>query len=148
MWLLLFTPDFVLLVAEEMRFPLVLSLIGLALLELSAAAEYSICPSAGPPISCCKSPREIPPDGFPGIVTYKCDECDPGFAVSASKEQCRPVNVCKAGEGLVRYDSTACQPCDVKDCKSCYESFVTCTKCRRGFDLYKGRCLRPIPSFA
>ncbi|KAI8101900.1 hypothetical protein M9434_006962 [Picochlorum sp. BPE23] len=131
-----------------MQFPLVLSLIGLALLELSAAAEYSICPSAGPPISCCKSPREIPPDGFPGIVTYKCDECDPGFAVSASKEQCRPANVCKAGEGLVRYDSTACQPCDVKDCKSCYESFVTCTKCRRGFDLYKGRCLRPIPSFA
>eukprot|EP00889_Picochlorum_renovo_P004739 jgi/Picre1/31769/NNA_007119.t1 len=64
---------------EEMRFPLVLSLIGLALLELSAAAEYSICPNAGPPISCCKSPREIPPDGFPGISRYECDECDEGL---------------------------------------------------------------------
>lgn len=128
------------LIAGEMRVSLVLMLVGLALLELcTAAGAYSICPNEERPITCCKSLREVRGSApFPWLVRYICDQCDPGFVPSANREQCKPGNVCKPGYGLIPSRTDTCHRCADNNCKECYESFLTCTKCQRGFSFYQG----------
>lgn len=122
--------DRIILIAGEMRVSLVLMLVGLALLELfTAAGAYSICPNEERPITCCKSLREVRGSApFPWLVRYICDRCDPGFVPSANREQCVQTWIW----------TDTCHWCADNSCKDCYESFLTCTKCQRGFSFYQG----------
>jgi hypothetical protein len=127
-----------------MRFTLVLSLIGLALLELCFfTATEARCPNSGRIISCCEA-IDVKLYKKGTKINYNCERCDPGYKVSPSKNQCIPdiPTACLEGYGPNFQKNGTCTKCTDPNCKSCSYEFNDCVICAKGYqyNVDRGNC--------